>query len=111
MKNKLKVYIASPYTLGDVDSNVLVQIDAFADLMEIGCIPFAPLHYHFQHLVHPKGYEQWMELCFEWIPVCDCLLRLPGKSDGADKEVELAKTLGKPIFYSIEELTEFLKNN
>jgi len=38
-------------------------------------------------------------------------LRLPGKSDGADKEVELAKTLGKPIFYSIEELTEFLKNN
>lgn len=107
----IKVYIASPYTNGDVAVNVKVQIDSFAELMDAGFAPFAPLYSHFQHMVHPRDYNKWLELDFEWIPVCDCLLRLPGESAGADKEVQLALSLGKPIFYSIVEVIEYYKNN
>jgi len=56
----MRVYIASPYTLGDVAVNVKRQIDAFNELMNKGYQPFAPLLAHFIHLVHPKSYEQWM---------------------------------------------------
>jgi hypothetical protein len=101
-----KVYIASPYTKGDVAVNVKAQIDAFAKLMDAGYAPFAPLYSHFQHMAHPRPYENWLKLDLEWIPVCDALLRLPGESSGADIEVELAKKLGKPVYYSIEELIE-----
>lgn len=106
----IKIYIASAYTKGDTAINVKAQIDAFAKLMDAGFAPFAPLYSHFQHLVHPRDYSKWMELDFEWIPVCDCLVRLPGESSGADKEVELAIKLGKPVFHSIEAAIEYYKD-
>jgi hypothetical protein len=34
------------------------------------------------------------------------VLRLPGESSGADKEVELAAQLGIPVFREIEEVVE-----
>jgi hypothetical protein len=40
----------------------------------------------------------------------DCILRLGGKSDGADREVEWATEWGKPIFYSVEELVAYYKD-
>lgn len=45
-----------------------------------------------------------MEVDYEWINVCDCILRLPGKSTGADLEVAHASMKGIPVFYSLEEL-------
>ena len=39
MKTKIKVYIASPYTLGDVAVNVKNQIDAANELLELGYLP------------------------------------------------------------------------
>jgi hypothetical protein len=38
-----------------------------------------------------------------WLAKCDCLLRLPGESKGADNEVFWAKKLGMPVYYSIQE--------
>lgn len=35
----------------------------------------------------------------EWVLVCDAVLRLSGKSRGADIECALAKKHGIPIFY------------
>ena len=106
----IKVYIASAYTNGDVAVNVKAQIDAFAELMDAGFAPFAPLYFHFQHMAHPREYHKWLELDFEWIPVCDCLLRLPGESSGADKETQLAIKLGKPVFHSIQALIEYYQD-
>jgi hypothetical protein len=40
----------------------------------------------------------------EWLAVCDCVLRLPGESKGADAEVKFAQEIGKPVYYSIAEL-------
>ena len=109
----IKVYIASPYTKGDVAVNVKVQLDTYDELMTKGFAPFAPLYSHFQHMAHPRPYEDWIKIDLEWVKVCDCLLRLPGESSGADGEVEFAKELGIPVYYSIEELCDayFCKKN
>jgi len=100
-KSKIKVYIASPYTKGDVAVNVKRQIDWVNELMDMGYAPFAPLYSHFQHMVYPRPYEDWTEIDMVWVLACDCLLRLDGESSGADAEVELAKSAGIPVFTDI----------
>ena len=92
-----KVYIASPYTIGDAITNVNRSIKAANQLLEKGYCPFLPLLYHFWHLVTPKKYEEWLELDMEWLKSCDIVVRLPGESSGADREVALAKELGIPV--------------
>ena len=104
---KIKVYIASPYTLGDVAVNVKLQIDTADILMNHGFYPFVPLYSHFQHMAHPRHYTDWIENDLLWLEACDCLLRLGGESKGADDEVKHAKELGLPIFYSTNELINF----
>lgn len=100
----ITVYIASPYTKGDVAVNVKVQLDCVNDLMNLGFAPFAPLYSHFQHMAHPRPYADWIKVDLEWVLRCDCLLRLPGESSGADGEVKYAEENGKKVFYSIDEL-------
>lgn len=100
----MKVYIASPYTLGDVAVNVKRQIDVADELMNNGFTPFVPLLSHFQHMVHPRPYNDWLINGMEWVKSCDCVLRLDGKSPGADKEVALANEIGIPVYHSIAEL-------
>jgi hypothetical protein len=99
-----RVYIASPYTLGDVAVNVKVQLDVADQLMTLGFSPYVPLLTHFQHIAHPRPYADWCRQDDAWIPCCDYLLRLPGESKGADREVELAASLGIPVFTSIDEI-------
>lgn len=105
-KPMVKVYISSPYSIGDVAVNVKRQIDASNELMDMGFVPFVPLYSHFQHMIHPRPYEDWIKVDLEWVRSCDCLLRLEGESKGADKEVKLANELNIPVYYSFEELYE-----
>ena len=100
----IKIYIASAYSIGDVANNVKRQIDCADWLMNFGFAPFVPLLTHFQHLVHPRPYQDWLDLDFEWIKSCDCLLRLAGESKGADLEVEFALKNNMPVFYSVEDI-------
>ena len=105
----IKVYIASPYTMGDIAVNVKLQIDTVDELINGGFAPFAPLYSHFQHMAHPRDYHDWIKLDLEWVSVCDCVLRLGGESSGADGEVAYAQELMIPVFYSIEALKLFYK--
>ena len=98
------VYIASPYTLGDPLENVNKSFDVASKLIKLGYAPYCPLYSHYLEMRNPEKYETWMDLDFEWIKRCDCLLRLPGQSSGADKEVKFAESIGIPVFYSIEGL-------
>ena len=100
------VYIASPYTQGSTARNVRNQIIAANVLRAKGYLPFVPLLSHFWHLVSPHPYEYWMEMDREWVARCDAVLRLPGDSAGADEEVAVARSLGKPVYYSVYELEE-----
>jgi len=102
----IRTYIASPYTLGDQAANVKVQIDCANNLMDLGYCPFAPLLSHFHHLHYPRSYDSWLMWGHEWVLTCDVLLRLPGKSPGADLEVKLAIKHNIPVVYSISELVD-----
>lgn len=106
----IKVYIASPYTKGDVAINVRTQLEMANKLMDLGYAPFAPLYSHFQHMAFPRPYLDWIKIDLEWVKVCDCLLRLPGESNGADGEVSYAEKRDIPVFYSLEELDKFYKD-
>ena len=104
-----KVYIASPYTKGDIAVNVKFQIDIADKLMDLGFSPFVPLYSHFQHMAHPRPYTDWVKNDLVWVGACDCLLRLGGESEGADREVEYAIRMNIPVFYSITELQQYEK--
>jgi hypothetical protein len=98
------VYIASPYTVGDTCVNVKRQLDTAHILIDKGFCPVVPLLSHYLHIHRPRDYEDWMKLDFEWLSRCDVVLRLPGESSGADREVQRARELEIPVVTSIGEL-------
>lgn len=102
----LTVYIASPYSLGDKQENVQRQIDCAHLLLDLGHCPIWPLASHYLELSRARPYEQWLEMDFELIRRCDVLLRLDGESSGAIKEVEFARSIGKRVVFSVNELQE-----
>lgn len=103
----IKVYLASPYTLGDVAVNIKTQMDVANELISLGFAPFVPLYSHFQHMAHPRPYGDWLKLDLEWLSVCDCLLAFLVNRKAPDSEVEFAKLCGMPVFYSLEELIKW----
>jgi len=72
--------------------------------MDLGYCPILPLLTHFQYIHKPRCYEDWMQVDEELVSRSDVLLRLPGESPGADREIARAKSLGIPVVYSVEEL-------
>lgn len=102
------IYISSPYTLGDQGANVGVQIRALHRIMDLGGCPIAPLIYHYAHIARSRTYEEWMAIDLELVRRSDAVLRLPGESAGADREVELALQMGKPVYTSWDQLKTYL---
>lgn len=100
----MRVYIAGPYTKGDVAVNVRNAMWAGQALLELGHSPYVPHLAHFWHLLCPGGWQQWIDLDLAWLQVCEAVLRLPGESVGADLEVKRASELGIPIYASLDDL-------
>lgn len=117
---KLKIYIASPYTLGNKIKNVRLQIDAFHILRDMGFIPIPPLTSHYINEVQERTHAEWLEYDFEILRTCDMIVRIRpldeyGKeiySSGADMEEKEAKRLGLPYyeFKTLEEMKIFFEN-
>lgn len=97
----MKIYIAGPYSKGDVAQNVRNAIHAGDYVSRFGHIPFIPHLTHFWHMLCPHEYEFWMEQDDVWLAECDAILRLEGESAGADREVERALELGLSVYTSI----------
>lgn len=95
------VYISGPYSTGDQVENVRTAIKAADAVIRAGHIPFCPHLGHFHHLLCPHDYETWMRLDLAWVERCDAVIRLPGKSPGAEREVARAKELGIPVYYGM----------
>ena|SRR5450759_4342389 len=95
---RTRVYIAGPYTQGDVAVNVRNAFAAANRLADEGFAPFVPHGTHFWHLIFPRPHDFWLELDKAFLPFCEAVLRLPGPSNGADQELALAKSLGIPVF-------------
>lgn len=107
----VKVYVAGPYTIGDVEENVSNAIAAANELADLGFAPFVPHLNHYWHMMYPRDYEFWTHLDMQWLQHCDIVLRLLGESNGADEEVKYATEHGIPVFYSIEELAQHYQLN
>jgi len=84
--------------------NVRAAVQAGQRLLEAGLVPYVPHTSMLWHLVCPNAYETWLKLDLAWLEVCDVLLRLPGKSPGADGEVARAFELGIPVFTDVDDL-------
>lgn len=103
----ITVYIAGPMSQGDMKANVENAIAVADQVMNLGFAYYLPHLSFYVHSLFPQQYERWMWLDFHWLRKCDVLLRLPGQSSGADREVKEAKRLRIPVVYSIEELQEW----
>jgi hypothetical protein len=100
MADRLKVYIAGPYSKGDVAENVRAAIYTGNLVAHFGHVPFIPHLTHFWHMLAPNDYEFWMDQDEQWLRMCDAIIRLAGESSGADREMAIARELGLLVLKS-----------
>lgn len=107
----IRVFVAAP--IGPLDegrpARLAAAIDAGRDLLLAGFAPFVP---HVWAAIRNADdwidYDQWITHGFAWLDVCHVVLRLPGESPGADREVARAHARGIPVFDSVEAVTKAL---
>jgi hypothetical protein len=102
-----RIFISGPYTVGDVAQNVKLSMDMANYLIEQNFAPFCPHLTHFLHMNNFQPYEKWLEIDLVFLEICDAVIRLPGESNGADKEIEFAKTHNIPVFYDLHSLKNY----
>ena len=100
----MRIYIAAPYSIGDVGVNVRNAINAAEQIVKLGHVPYIPHLTHFLHMIFPRRYDWWLKYDLEWLDVCDAVYRLDGESDGADREVEYAKANKRPVYYALQDI-------
>ena len=98
------IYVAGPYTDGDVALNVRKAIDAAESLAGLGYVPVIPHLSHFWHMIHAHDYEFWVDYGKKLLGICNALFLLPGYSLGAENEIALAMERFLPIYLSIREV-------
>lgn len=108
-----RIYIAGPITLGTSEefaTNLTLAFQVAAKVFSEGHTPIIPhltcflgmqavaagdqVRIEAQKDAMGCGAEPYMAVCYSLIDTCDELIRLPGKSVGADLEVAYAKKLG-----------------
>ncbi len=110
MKRKRKpvIYIAGPYSNPDPVENTHNAYKIADSLMDV-CSPMVPHSSLMQHLIYPRPYGEWLEHDLNLVDICHALLRIPGESSGADKEVVHAKRRGIPVFTDVDELRKWCR--
>ena len=105
-----RVYVAGPMTLGPIDDNIRTAIEAGTDLMRAGYFPFIPHLTHFWAMMWQGNdlptHEEWLAYDKEWVTTSGALIRLPGKSSGADQEVRWARRHGIPTYKTVQEFLD-----
>lgn len=97
------IYIAGPYSKGDCVTNT-ADVIRMADCLALhGHVPFVPHLTLFWHFLSPHDIEFWYQYDLAWLDKCDCLLRLPGESAGADDEVSVAIKRGKRVYFTLKD--------
>ncbi len=101
---RTRVYVSGPYS-SDPELGTANAIAAGQTLLMAGYAPMVPHLTHYWHTLHfDNDYEYWLALDLAWVDVADVVLRLPGRSSGADREVAAAEAAGVPVVYSVRDL-------
>lgn len=104
------VYIAGPYSHPDPVANTHAVITLASELVDEGVVtPFVPHLTMLWHAVRPRPLDFWYAYDVALLERCDALLRIPGESVGADREVEFASTHQIPVFTDREELATWAR--
>jgi nucleoside 2-deoxyribosyltransferase len=100
MNRHPRIYLAGPIGHDPMKTarNSLDAIMYAEQLALLGANVFVPHMTLPWQQIYPKSYEQMMTYDFEWIDVCDAIVRFPGDSPGAEREVAYAKTIDIPVF-------------
>ena len=109
-----RVYIAGPYSADEplvTGDNVRKAIDAGEQVVKMNALPFVPHLYHLWQVHTPHAWAYWMAMDKAWLEQCDALWRLPGKSVGADMEVEFAVERGIPVFLTSADLRAWVESD
>jgi len=99
---KPMIYVAGPITK-DPFGCVRKATPVFHALREAGWVPFLPQWSIIQEMIDPVPYEAWLAYDFDMILHCQALLRLPGESPGADREVQFARDNGVPVLFDVQD--------
>ena len=111
----MKIAVAGPYSAPDAakrKENLDRMNMAAARLLEAGAIPLIGVNAALPVLEKAEltdHYEAIMRISIGVIENCDAILLL-AESPGANRECELLRKKGKPVFTSVEEALTFLKN-
>ena len=117
-QNKLMILIAGPYRSGTNDDPALMEKnlrrleEAALPIFRAGHIPVIGEWFTLpllkvagsKYLGDPIYEEILYPVAARIITKCDGILRLEGTSKGADEDVRLAKSLGIPVYYRLEDV-------
>lgn len=111
----MKLYITYPYgrrnglSEEECKANAMKAIELGRELILKGHNPYIPHLYHFVH----KGWEdspdedKYFELVSAWIQDCDAvLIGAQTLTVGMQREIRIAESLGKDIYWDIDEIKE-----
>ena len=123
------IYVAGPISNGDTVSNkaLLENVDKAimvgTQILMLGHIPFIPHLSHFwnermiswrndpnwAHMpIIVPSHQDWLDMDFRIIDICDALFRMEGASKGADMEMDYCKNSGKQVLIGWSTLVEWL---
>ena len=103
------VYVAGPISKGDTLLNIRNGIRTGTELIKRGYVPYIPHNDFIQYILDPEAldYETILACDLAWVERCDALLRLPGESPGADREVAHAMEHSLFVARHIDYLDEY----
>ncbi|WP_091227963.1 DUF4406 domain-containing protein [Microbacterium sp. 3J1] len=115
MKTPLLILIAGPYRSGTNGHPALIARnlerleEAAAPIHRLGHVPMIGEWVALPVLrgmdgTEVEGGDVMYETARRLLQHCDAVLRLPGESAGADKDVEIALERGLPVYRSLEEI-------
>lgn len=110
----IKIYVAHSYgrrrgeSLETLQRNVNESIRFGLALIKLGHNPFIPNLYHYVHLMADGSITEdtFIDLMTEWVKQCDAILVASELTHGVRIEIGVAKEMGIPIYYSLEELSD-----
>jgi len=110
------IIIAGPYTHGapapEARAANLRALNRVAlEIFEMGHVPLIGVNMALPmiEVAGESSYERiMMPLSLALTERCDACLRIGGVSTGADEEAERIQRLGRPVFYSLDELRKSL---
>lgn len=106
------VYVSGPMTTGNnFPVNIRRGIEVATVIMDKGYVVICPHEKALgMEMLVPRSYDDWMAYDLRCIEACDIVYRMsddrgnPLPSKGGDMEVQYARRIGRPVYYSFDTL-------